>query len=207
VKRITVIALLAFVLVTRTADADELPPPKGFESVESKQSGNGSFKLVHYIKPPGDFTCESQIWLEPLKPEFKRQHLFTFTNRAYALIDATETHIAIAHHEYSTDNLLWLFVRGSDGLFHRVPHEIRAAAIKEFSRQTGIHKTRQDFDHFDCYPDAWLENGQLRGYLKGDSHDNHFYLKPWYFIYDADHQKFVTHDFPENKDAFVQEQR
>src|SRR5260370_41484676 len=112
------------------AYADELHPPQGFEFAQSKESPSGGFKLVRFVKPPGDLTCESQIWLEPLKPEFKRQRLFTFTNRAYPLIDAKETHIAIAHHEYSTDNLLWLFVRGSDGLFHRLPHEIRAAAIK-----------------------------------------------------------------------------
>jgi hypothetical protein len=207
VKRITIFAALGFLLGAMAADADELHPPQGFEYAEAKESPKGSFRLVHYIKPPGDFTCESQIWLEPLKPGLKRQELFTFTNRAYPVIDATETHIAIAHHETSGDNLLWLFVRGPGSLFHRVPHELRAAALKEFSRQTGIHKTRDDFDHFDCYPEAWLDKGQLRGYLKGDSHDNHFYLKPWYFIYDADHEKFVPHDFPENKDAFVQEHR
>ena len=193
-KRITPLASLAFLSFVSAADAGELHPPPGFEFAQSKQSPNSGFKLVQYIKPPRDFTCESQIWLEPLRPKFKRQHLFTFTNRAYSLIDAKETHMAIAHHEYSADNLLWLFVRSSDSLFDRVPHEIRAAALKEFSRLTGIHKTREDFDHFDCYPDAWLENGQL-----------HFYLKRWYFVYDADHDKFVANDFPENRDAFVQE--
>jgi hypothetical protein len=166
--------MLGFSISLASGKCRRTAPPPGLEFAQSKQSPSGGFKLVRYVKPPGDFTSESQIWLEPLKPEFKRQHLFTFTNRAYPLIDATENHIAIAHHEYSTDNLLWLFIRRSDGSFHRVPHEIRAAALKEFSRQTGIYKTRGDFDHFDCYPDAWLENGQLRGYLKGDSHDNHF---------------------------------
>jgi hypothetical protein len=207
VKRAAFLTCWAFLSALIAADADELHQPQGFEYVESKQSPSGAFKLVHYIKPPGDFTCESQIWLEPLRPEFKRQLLFTFTNRAYPLIDGTETHIALAHHETSGDNLLWLFVRSGDGTFHRVPHELRAAALEEFTRQTHIRKTREDFDHFDCYPEAWLDNGHLRGYLKGDSHDNHFYLKPWYFIYDAGHEKFVPHDFPENKDAFVQEQR
>ena len=205
-KRIASVAS-AFLLLVRTADAGELHPPQGFEYAEVKMSPQGSFKLVHYIKPPGDFTCESQIWLEPLKPEFKRQRLFTFTNRAYPVMDATETHIAIAHHEDSADNFLWVFVRGADGLFRRLPHELRAAALKEFSRQTGIHKTREDFDHFDCYPDEWLDHGRIRGYLRGDSREKGFYLKPWYFVYDADHEKFVPHDFPENKDAFVREQR
>ena len=203
------VATLVFgiALIFSVADSDEPHPPQSFEYVESKESPASGFKLVHYVKPPGDFTCESQIWLEPIKPEFKRQLLFTFMNRAYAVIDSTESHIAIAHHEDSGDNLLWLFVRRPDGLFHRVPEEIRAAALKEFSRQTHIQKAREDFDHFDCYPDAWLDGGQLRAYLKGDSHDDHFYLKPWYFIYDAEHQKFVPHDFAKNADAFVQEQR
>jgi hypothetical protein len=205
VKRVALLACFGVFALARAAYADEMHPPTGFEFAQSKQSPKGGFKLVRYVKLPGDFTCESQIWLEPLKPGFKRQHLFTFTNRAYLLIDATESYIAIAHHEYSTDNLLWLFVRRADGLFHRVPQEIREAALREFARQTSIHKKREDFDHLDCYPDAWLEAGEIRCYLKGDSHDNHFYIQPWYFIYDAEHQKFIPHDFPENKDAFVQE--
>jgi hypothetical protein len=205
VKRIVLFAFCILCTAAYGGDPNQSHPVQGFEAVESKQSPKGGFKLVHYIKPPGDFTCESQIWLEPLKPEFKRQQLFTFSNRAYPLIDATETHIAIAHHEYSTDNLLWLFVRRPGGLFHRVPQEIREAALREFARQTGIHKTREDFDHLDCYPDAWLEAGQIRCYLKGDSHDNRFYIEPWYFIYDSEQQKFVPHDFPENRKAFVQE--
>jgi hypothetical protein len=200
-----IICLIA--AVTATARAEELQPPAGFEYVESAKSSHGGFKLVHYVKPPGTFTCESQIWLEPIKSEFKRQLLFTYTNRASPLIDPTESHIAIAHHDYSTDNLLWLFVRGPDGTFHRVEQEIRAAALQEFSRQTHIQKTRDDFDHFDCYPEAWLAGGRLRAYIQGDSRAKDFYLDPWYFIYDADHQKFVPHDFPKNKKAFVLEKR
>jgi hypothetical protein len=204
VKRIAAFAFLIGCAVYAT-DAEQLQAPPGFEFAQSKESPKGGFKLVRYVKPPGDFTCESRIWLEPIKPEFKPQQLFTSTNRAYPVIDSTETHIAIAHHVYSTDNLLRLFVRRPGGLFHRVSQELRAAALKEFARQTGIQKTREDFDHLDGYPDAWLEGGQIRYYLKGDSHDNHFYIKPWYFIYDADHGKFIAHDFPNNKMAFVQE--
>ena len=165
--------------------------------------------LINYEKSPGDFTAESQIWLEHSNTELKPQHLLTYTNRASPYIDDSGNHIAIQHHETSADNLLYLFVRGADGTFHQVPQELRAAALKEFSRQTGIKKTRDDFDHFDCYPDEWLEGGLLRGYIQGDTAgtSKEFHLEPWYFIYDAEHQKFVPHDFPKNKDAFVRDPR
>jgi hypothetical protein len=205
VKRITTF-VFGIVLVCASAVADE-PPPRGFDFVASSASPAGGFKLALYTKPPGDFTCESQIWLEPIKPQFRRQLLFTFTNRARALIDSTDSYIAIAHHEDSADNFLWLFVRREDGLFHRVPQELRAAALKEFCQQTHIQKSRDDFFHFDCYPEAWLPDGQIQAHIQGDSNDKSFYLKPWHFIYDAERERFVSHDFPENKDAFVREQR
>ena len=198
-----------FAAATCAAYADEVYPPDGYKRDEPKWCAEGHFLLVNYAKSPGDFTGQSQIWLEYSDPTHKPQHLLTYTNRASPYIDDAGDHIAIQQHEGSADNLLYLFVRGSDGTFHRVPQEMRAAALAEFCRQMHLHKTRDDFSHFDCYPDQWLEHGLLRGYIQGDTAwaGKDFYLKPWYFIYDTEHQKFVVHDFPENKDAFVREQR
>jgi hypothetical protein len=104
---------------------------------------------------------------------------------------------------YSTDNLMWLFVYKPDGLFHRVPQEMRAAGLEEFCRQTHMSMTRKSFDHFDCYADAWLKDGLIRCYIQGDSPDKSFHLDPWYFIYDSEHERIVPHDFPGNAKAFV----
>jgi hypothetical protein len=120
-----------------------------------------------------------------------------------AYVDDAESHICIEHHETSGDNLLWLFVHGPDGLFHRVPEEMRAVGLKDFCRQTHRRLTPGDFDHLDCYSGGWLKRGLIRCYIRGDSRSEGFYLKPWKFIYDAEHQTLVSHDFPGNDKAFV----
>jgi hypothetical protein len=205
VKCNATVAWSVVLLIASVTCADEPSPPPASQIAASKESPGAGFKLIRYSKDPANFNAESQIWLEPLKPEFKRQLLFTYTNRAYPLIDATDSHIAIAQHEYSSDNLLWLFVRQPDGYFRRIDTEIRDAALKQFCMKTHVQKARDDFDHFDCYPTAWLRGGLLVAFIRGDSHTGKFYLKPWYFIYDAEEQKFVFDDFESNKEVFVTE--
>jgi hypothetical protein len=208
VKRVTkVVFWPAILLAIGSGVAAKDYPPAGFQIVESQESPRGGFKLIHYKKDPKDFSSESQIWLEPIKSEFKRQHLFTHHNRSYWLIDESDSHIAIGHHEYSSDNLLWLFVREPDGQFRQIQSELRSAALKEMCRKTGVQKTRDDFDHFDCYSEVWLRGGLLLAYIRGDSHTQGFYLKPWYFIYDADQNKFAWDDFESNKEALVTEKK
>lgn len=195
--------LVWLVLCAASVFADEQYPPAGFDREDSMQCKG--FTLVLYSKPPGDFTCVSQFWIDPTKTEFKRQLLFTYQNRATAYVDDAERHICIEHHETSGDNLLWLFVHKPDGLFHRVPQEMRAVGLKEFCRQTHMRLTRENFEHLDCYSAGWLKGGQIRCYIRGDSRGEGFYLKPWKFIFDAEHQKLVAHDFPGNNKAFVRD--
>jgi hypothetical protein len=203
-KRTIAFASWLVVLLTAAASrAQEAYPPPGFEILKSEESPRGGFKLVHYKKDLEDFSSESQIWMEPLKPEFQRQKLFKHNNRSFWLMDTAESHIAIAHHEFSSDNLLWVFVRQPDGQFRRVEDELRDAGLKEFCAKTHVQKSRDDFDHFDCYPEVWLRGGLLVAYIRGDSHTQRFYLKPWYFIYDADEQKIVWDDFDSNNEALV----
>ncbi len=206
-KRV-LLACLAAAFVA-SARGDDAYPPAGYVRAITEPCVAGHFVLVGYSKEPWDFDTESQLWVEYDDPKIKPQLLFSFLNRAQQYIDDAGDHIAIEHHEGSGDNLLYLFVRGADHRFHRVPQELRAAALQEFNRQAHTKVTREDFDHFDCYADEWLKGGLLRGYIRGDSQGKkvNSLLAPWYFIYDAEHQKFVAHDFPENKDALVREPR
>ena len=198
------LGLLLF-CVTRS-QGQEYPPP-GFELVDSQESPRGGFKLVHYKRDPNDFSSESQIWLEPIESPFTRQLLFTHHNRSYWRIDDDDSHIAIGHHANSNDNFVWIFVREPNGHFRQVKKELRNAALKVLCAKLGVQKTPTDFDHFDCYAEAWLSHGILLAYLRGDSRDRNFYLNPWYFFYDTDHDRFLWDISESNRDAFVVEKR
>ena len=203
-----IIAVLCFVaaLTTQTS-AGGTYLPSGYERAHSEWCEAGHFLLIDYIQPPWDFLKESQIWVEYSDPKLQPQHLFTYTNRAQPYIDDTGDCVAIMHHKGSDTNLLYLFVREKDHRFRRVSQELRSAALREFNRQTRLRKRSKDFEHLDCYPSQWLEEGVLRAYIQGNERtaQGSFVLKPWYFLYDAKRQKFVPHVFPENEDAYTKE--
>jgi hypothetical protein len=43
----------------------------------------------------------------------------------------------------------------------------------------------------------------LLAHLEGDSPDGDWFLKPWYFIYDSEHDQFLSDVSESNKDVFV----
>jgi hypothetical protein len=73
--------------------------------------------------------------------------------------------------------------------------------------QLGVKRMPQDFDHFSCYADHWLNHGMLLAHLEGDSPDGDWFLKPWYFIYDSDHDRFLSDVSESNKDVLVEKKK
>ncbi len=198
--------LAAFPLPARAEDAY---PPLGFQRTSTAWCAQGHFLQVVYEQVPGDPAGQCQLWLEPSNAASKPQHLLTYTNRISSFVDDSGDRLAIQHHETNNDDLLYVFFRSHNGTFQRVPTELRAAALQEFCQQTRLKVTRADFDHFGCVPDQWSENGLLIAHLQGDTDDTDrgVRLKPWYFVYDVEHQKFVPQSFPKNKEAFRQDHR
>lgn len=172
-------------------------PPRGFTELYSEESPEATFKIIHFQRDPKDFSSDSQIWLQSLKPECKTQLLFTHNNRASWLISPDDSCIAINHHAMSTDGLLQIFARGKDGVFTRVEKDFREAAFELMAAQL---KSKPDLDHFYCYADTWLRENVLLAHLVG--HESGVQsLDPWYFIYDVSKDRFSWDLSDINKDA------
>lgn len=163
-------------------------PPAGFVEVSSEKSPLDAFKVIHFKRDPEDFSSDSQIWLQALKPPFKTQLLFSHNNRASWLISGNEEFIAINHHALSDLGLLHVFAQGKDGAFHKIEKEFGEVARKLMTSQLKLAE-EPGFDHEYCYADAWLRDGLLLAHLEGHESGVHF-LKEWYFLYDAKGDRF-----------------
>lgn len=184
--------LSAFFLLCSTFALTADPfPPEGFKEMSSEVSANEGFKIIHFKKDPDNYASESQIWVQALKPEFKTQLLFSHNNRSSWNLADDEQGIAINFHQGSTDNLLLVFLRGKDGLFKKVEKDFREEAHKLVQARYKLDKGALDFDHDNCHAITWLRDGFLLAELDGNL-SGEYYLKPWYFIYDTQHDKFLT---------------
>ena len=175
-------------------------PPNDFKEMRSEESPLGTFKIIQYQHDPDDLMSESQIWLQANKPKFKTQLLFTFSNQASWLISPDDNFIAINNHVTSTDGMLYIFVRGQDGLFKEVKKDFREVTHKLMATQLKL-KNEPWFSHEYCYADYWLRDGLLLGHLEGSESGAQF-LKPWYFIYNVRKDQFSWDLSNINKGAF-----
>jgi hypothetical protein len=190
------ILLLIFSLALEGIATNE--PPPDFTNVYSEQSPNDGFKLICYKRDPKDFSSETQIWLEALKPDFKTQLIFTHWNRAHSLISSDDQYIAINYHVMSDLGEVHVFSRDKTGLFQEIKKDFGEIAHKLVRKELG---SNIGFDHEYCYADYWLRDGLLLVHFEGHESGTH-YLEPWYFIYDVKKDRFVFDLTDINKNAF-----
>ena len=193
------VVLILFCLLPLRLAAADFPPP-GFKEVNSAESPQGTFKVVHYQRNPEDFSSDSQIWLQASKPEFKTQLLFTHNNSATVLVSPDENLIAINHHVMSGLGGLQLFSRGKDGLYHEREKDLLGAAHKLMLSQLGL-AAKTELDHEACFADLWLRDGVLLSHLVGNE-SGVSELAPWYFVYDVQHDRFSEDLSRLNQGAF-----
>lgn len=181
------------------AAADDFPPA-GYAEVRSEVSPSGKFKLIHFKKDADDFSSESQVWLQGLKPGYKAQLLFTHDNRCAWLISPDEKFIAINYHDGSCLELLYVFRRDKQGVFHEIKRDFFKLAWDAMAKQFHL-KEGFRLDHSYCLGDVWLSEGVLRGYISG-LETRVGELSPWFFTYDANKDEFHWDTSDQNLHAF-----